>query len=228
MVSTIRFHLESLVHSAISTNTVTSLHIIYTLLDSHVPNSSQISFAAFIMTAGEERDPQKAELAMRQSNRISSTSKRPHGTAPKRQKGWRQFTHDLPAMCRNALKQYFQLALGTHAGSTPDFAIDPPTWTTEMTWTEFCYLPLRFAFHRSALRCKWTYKMVIRCAGGIDPRVFKPCSASLACACCKHYVACKNNEYDGLVEIPEELMHNYMEEPLTKEVLRERGHLLGG
>lgn len=155
---------------------------------------------------------------MRRSNTPRTRDRKP--------KGWKALTHNLPERCTYALKQYFQLALGVHADSVPAFVEDPPTWKSEMTWTEFLYLPLRMAFHRSALKCKWAYKMAIYCCGGIDPRAFKPCSAALTCSICKHYVACKNYEYDGLAEIPDELMHNLME-PLTEEVLRERGHLLG-
>lgn len=156
------------------------------------------------------------------------TRTNPNRTPSRKQVVWKAFTHDIPAICRDALKQYHQLALGVHSDSSPMWVVDPPVWSTKMTWSEFVYLPLRFAFHRSALSCVWTYKMVIRISGGIDPRVFKPCSASLTCAVCKHYEACKNFEYDGLAEIPDELMHNYIEDTLTPEVLRERGHLLGG
>ena len=184
------------------------------------------------LRGSHERIPENSFFSMHISNSNSNSNRhaakiQTH-SAQGPHVGWKPFTHSIPKRCRDALRQYFQMAQGIHEASSPDFAIDPPTWKSEMTWTEFCYLPLRLAFHRSALRCKWTYKMAVKCSGGIDPRVFKPCSAALTCAVCKHYVACKNHEYDGLAEVPEELMHNFMEEPLTPEVLRERGHLLGG
>ena len=171
------------------------------------------------MSAGKEK-VSVGDLAMTRSN---------HNSSPSLKKVvWKACTHDIPSKCWDALKQYHQLALGVHSESAPEGVINPPTWNTQMTWREFVYLPLRLAFHRTALKCRWTYKMAIRISGGIDPRVFKPCSAGLTCAICKHYVACKNYEYDGLAEVPDELMHNFIKETLTPEVLRERGHLLGG
>ena len=166
----------------------------------------------------------------------SSTSSLHHETMPRTTKSatgknrhkWVSFTHDFPLICKNALAEYYSMSQGTHSESAAPFVPHAPTWKSEMTWYEFLYLPLRLAFHRSALQCKWTYKVVINVCGGIDPRVFKPCSTSLTCAICKHYVACSKHEYDGLAEIPDELKHNAMEEPLTEEVLRERGHILGG
>lgn len=140
---------------------------------------------------------------------------------------WIPFTHDFPLKCKNALVEYYSMSQGTHSESAAPFVPHAPTWKSEMTWYEFLYLPLRMAFHRSALKCAWTYKMVINVCGGIDPRVFKPCSAALTCSVCKHYVACSKFEYDGLAEIPEELQHNVITDSMTEEALRERGHLLG-